>query len=71
MNTPEGACAALGFPAPADDREAMDLAVRLEQVGEIFLCDGCGWYCEASEMHDPEKNDGEQLCGDCASDHDE
>jgi hypothetical protein len=26
---------------------------------EIFLCDGCGWWCELSEMTDSE------LCNSC------
>ncbi len=27
----------------------------------IFLCDGCGWWCELSEMSD------EGVCSDCCS----
>ena len=37
---------------------------------EIFLCEGCGWWCELCEQH---YEDGEPLCQDCwdATDHDE
>lgn len=62
----DAAIAACGFSVPDDSQELFDIAVRVEQIGEIFLCDGCGWYCEASEMRDPDENNNEQRCGDCA-----
>jgi hypothetical protein len=40
-----------------------DVNVMLEFYGEIFLCAGCGWYCENEEM---DTGTGEQLCGDCS-----
>ena len=33
---------------------------RVDNV--IFLCNCCGWWCEAGEAHD---QDGEDVCGDC------
>jgi hypothetical protein len=42
-----------------------DAAVRLETEGEIFLCTGCGWWCEMDEMGDD--SSGDQLCGDCTN----
>lgn len=34
---------------------------------EIFLCDTCGWWCEALECNtDPE--DGQYICDDCLRD---
>lgn len=30
---------------------------------QIFLCEGCGWWCEISEMSE----DSDTECNDCAS----
>jgi hypothetical protein len=53
----EGIEAVLGDKQIDED----DAAVRVQDVGEIELCDGCGWWCETSEMHDG-------VCDDCAPD---
>lgn len=36
--------------------------------GLIFRCNGCGWWCEAGEAI--EGPDGEDVCGNCASEED-
>lgn len=42
-----------------------ELTTRDIQVieDEIFLCAGCGWWCEVAECNDV---DGDLLCDDCA-----
>lgn len=45
------------------DLASEEVNVMLELYGEIFLCDGCGWYCENEEM---DTGTGEQLCSDCS-----
>ena len=47
---------------PDGDKDQYDIAIRVEQLGEIFLCDCCGWYCENSEMVE---SDHGQYCADC------
>jgi hypothetical protein len=48
------------------EREAEDLIDHMPFLNyldnHIFLCDGCGWWCELSEMSD------EGVCRDCCSD---
>ncbi|MCK9267227.1 MAG: hypothetical protein M0P14_00765 [Alkaliphilus sp.] len=53
----------------SEDLNLEDLS-RIEE--EIFLCDGCGWWYESSELGDDE--DGEFLCRwciECENDMDE
>jgi hypothetical protein len=50
---------------PDNDQEQMSVAVRVEQIGEIFSCDACGWWIENSEMLDPDTHNGEQICVQC------
>lgn len=47
------------------DMDVHEATILVEQASEIFLCDGCGWWCENEEMH--VVND-EQRCGDCKDD---
>ncbi len=47
-----------GLPRDADDNGTLGIALELH--GEIFLCAGCGWWCENSEMADI--SGGDQLC---------
>ena len=42
--------------------DSIDLTIRLEQEGEIFLCDTCGWWCEVSEMSEGHCG---QICIEC------
>lgn len=35
---------------------------------EIFLCEGCGWWCELCEQH---MTDDGPLCSDCAEGEEE
>ena len=48
-----------------DDLTQNDLS-EIDQ--EIFLCDGCGWWCEVSESND---RGGENVCDDCKDEENE
>lgn len=39
----------------------------IEAFGEIFNCVACGWWCESSEMADPDGGDG-PICAECKDD---
>lgn len=45
-----------------------DIGIQLENEGEIFVCATCGWWCEVSEMCDPDAHNGEQVCAECEND---
>lgn len=47
-----------------EDENEEDIAVKIEEVGEIFLCDQCGWWCSMDELNNLGE---EQLCDDCHS----
>lgn len=42
------------------DQDDLDAEDHHELDEHVFLCDGCGWWCEASEM------EGDQTCSDCS-----
>lgn len=50
------------------DDEINDKVVTDAIDAEIFECDGCGWWCELSELND---DTGRWLCDDCSDEPDE
>lgn len=49
----------------ADYHSAGELTIDdLEYIETwVFLCEGCGWWCDVGEMR--ENEDGEHVCEDC------
>lgn len=64
----QGTCKSLYEMLEYYDMEDLEMdsefCARLDQ--EIFLCEGCGWWCEMCEMTTDEANDWQ--CTDCAPD---
>lgn len=44
-------------------RERDELVERVEE--QVFLCDGCGWWCSTDELNN---ETSDQLCDDCKDD---
>lgn len=60
----DGALDQLGLdPALRDDRDFLSMLDN-----EVFCCADCGWWCEISEMADPEGRPHDTVCDDCADD---
>lgn len=62
-----GSCESLEQVLANNEAEQLfDYMPFLEYLdGEIFLCDGCGWWHEISEMADDEDSPG--ICEHCAN----
>ena len=62
----QGSCNSLdeGIQTILGDYDSTDLSPEnCDQIdNEIFLCTGCGWWCEVSEMSE---EDDEQVCVEC------
>jgi hypothetical protein len=60
----QGTCNGLdSFLEQHNAEDLIDYMPFLEYLDQhIFLCDGCGWWCELSEMSD------EEVCSQCCSD---
>ncbi len=63
-NTLQEACEIFGIE---EDDLTLDQLKEIDE--EIFLCDGCGWWCCLSEeeVDDSDGGLGLRLCSDCFS----
>lgn len=58
-------CVEAGQPLKADiDMFALeDMLWEQAEEAEVFLCEGCGWWCPIEERNN--SSDGEHVCDDC------
>lgn len=55
---------AISYHYPEMDVDDLTLEDHDLIDNEMFLCDACGWWCEASELE-------EEFCTDCSNEEDE
>lgn len=63
----QGTCMSIedGCEQVGIDHDAMTVEEHQELDGLVFLCDQCGWWCEACEANENPGGGGD-LCDDCA-----
>lgn len=63
----QGTCQSLGEVLERHGISELTQDEHVELDGLVFCCEGCSWWCEASEANE-NPNGGDDVCDDCKED---